>query len=100
MLKNAYLASVTGHTDAYCWYSEFKVGRMEQEDLARSGCLVTMQTNEKHCSSSCRVERTLSFELSVTFGTNQYTEDDYTADFTRQYGEVGIFSSRVTMLLH
>ncbi len=46
MLKNVYLDSVSGHTAAYHWYSEFKAGRVEMDDLLRSGHPVTTRTNK------------------------------------------------------
>ncbi len=46
MLKNAYLHSVIGQTALYPWYSEFKAGRMDVEDLLRKSRPATMRTNE------------------------------------------------------
>ncbi len=42
ILKNINLDSVIGRTAAYHWYKEFKAGRMELEDLPRSGRPTTM----------------------------------------------------------
>ncbi len=46
MLKYAYSDSFIGCTATYHWYSEFKAGRMEVEDLPRSGRPTTTPMNK------------------------------------------------------
>ncbi len=46
MLKSAYSDSVISCTAMYRWYSEFKTGIMEVEDLSRNGHHATTRTNK------------------------------------------------------